>query len=50
MIWLDPTPDLTSVDSTQANCVDAEHQATDLAVGCVWPFPSLRLLPLGFQG
>src|SRR5215213_62252 len=31
--WLDSTPDLSSVNSTQAYCVDVEHQPTDLAVG-----------------
>jgi hypothetical protein len=31
--WLDSTPDLSSVNSTQAYCVDIEHQPTDLAVG-----------------
>ena len=50
MIWLDPTPDLASIDSTQANCVDAEHQAMDLAVGCVSPFSSLRLLSTRLPG
>jgi hypothetical protein len=32
-IWLDSTPDLSCTDSTQADWVDVEHQATDLAVG-----------------
>jgi hypothetical protein len=32
-VWLDSTPDLSCADSTQANCVDVEHQPTDLAVG-----------------
>src|SRR5215216_5655025 len=31
--WLDSTPDLSSVNSTQAYCVDIESQPTDLAVG-----------------
>jgi hypothetical protein len=31
--WLDFAPDLSCDDSTQDHCVDAEHQATDLAVG-----------------
>jgi hypothetical protein len=31
--WLDSTPDLSSVNSTQAHRVDVEHQPTDLAVG-----------------
>jgi hypothetical protein len=30
--WLDSTSDLSSADSTQAYCVDVEHQPTDLAV------------------
>jgi hypothetical protein len=49
-ISLDSAPNLSCTNSTQAHCVDAEHQPTDLAVGCVSPFPSLRLLPLGSQG
>jgi hypothetical protein len=32
-VWLDSTPDLSSTNSTQAYCVDVEHQPTDLAVG-----------------
>jgi hypothetical protein len=32
-VWLDLAPDLSSADSTQAYCVDVEHQPTDLAVG-----------------
>src|SRR5687767_11405427 len=32
-VWLDSTPDLSSANSTQAYCVDGEHQPTDLAVG-----------------
>src|SRR5213083_2664160 len=32
-VSLDSTPDLSSTNSPQAHCVDAEHQATDLAVG-----------------
>src|SRR5215213_11557802 len=31
--WLDSTPDLSSVNSTQDHGVDVEHQPTDLAVG-----------------
>src|SRR4029453_13520096 len=31
-IWLDWASDLSSTNSTQAHCVDAEHQPTDLAV------------------
>ena len=31
--WLDSTPDLSCINSTQAYCVDGEHQPTDLAVG-----------------
>ena len=31
--WLDLTPDLSSANSTQPHCLDAEHQPTDLAVG-----------------
>jgi hypothetical protein len=30
--WLDSTPDLSCANSTQAHCVDVEHQPTDLAV------------------
>src|SRR5215218_5039504 len=30
---VDSTPDLSSTDSTGGRAVDAEHQATDLAVG-----------------
>ena len=41
-VWLDPTPDLTSLDSTQANCVDAEHQPTDLAGGVRIPRGAYR--------
>ena len=33
--WLDSTPDLGSVNSTQAHWVDVEHQPTDLAVRVV---------------
>src|SRR5215213_1963265 len=32
--WLDSTPDLSSVNSTQDHGVDVEHQPTDLVVGC----------------
>jgi hypothetical protein len=32
-VWLDSTPDLSCTDSTQAYCVDGEHQPTDLVVG-----------------
>ena len=35
--WPDSTPDLSGANSTQAPCVDAEHQATDLAVGVPIP-------------
>jgi hypothetical protein len=31
--WLDSAPHLSCADSTQAYCVDVEHQPTDLAVG-----------------
>ena len=31
-VWLDSAPDLSCNDSTQGNCVDAEHQATDLVL------------------
>jgi hypothetical protein len=31
-VWLDSTPDLSCTNSTQAHCVDGEHQPTDLAV------------------
>src|SRR4029453_578905 len=31
--WLDSPPDLSSTNSTQAHCMDGEHQPTDLAVG-----------------
>src|SRR5215207_1201020 len=31
--WLDSAPDLSCTNSTQAYCVDVEHQPTDLAVG-----------------
>src|SRR4029453_15713627 len=30
--WLDLAPDLSCTNSTQAHCVDVEHQPTDLAV------------------
>jgi hypothetical protein len=30
--WLDSTPDLSSTNSTQAHCVDVDHQPTDLAL------------------
>jgi hypothetical protein len=30
---LDLTPDLSSANSTQPHCLDAEHQPTDLAIG-----------------
>jgi hypothetical protein len=36
--WLDSTPDLSSVNSTQAYCVDVEHQPTDLAVASSNPY------------
>src|SRR5215203_5136816 len=29
-VWLDSAPDLSCTDSTQAYCVDVEHQPTDL--------------------
>jgi len=32
-VWLDSAPDLSSTNSTQADCVDAEHQPTELVVG-----------------
>jgi hypothetical protein len=32
-VWLDWAPDLSSTDSTQAHCVDGDHQPTDLVVG-----------------
>jgi hypothetical protein len=32
-VWLDSSPDLTSINSTQAHWVDGEHWPTDLAVG-----------------
>src|SRR5215218_699393 len=31
-VWLDSASDLSCTDSTQAHCVDVEHQPTDLAV------------------
>jgi hypothetical protein len=31
-VWLDLAPDLSSINSTQAYCVDVDHQATDLVV------------------
>jgi hypothetical protein len=31
-VWLDLAPDLSSTNSTQAYCVDVEHQPTDLAL------------------
>ena len=34
-VWLDSAPNLSSTNSTQAHCVDAEHQPTDLAVEVV---------------
>jgi|GEM_PF-4708575 len=46
-VWMDSAPDLTCIDSTQAHCVDAEHQPTDLAVG--GSNPSRRARPQGQQ-
>jgi len=51
--WLDSTPDLSSVNSTQADWVDVEHQPTDLAVGGSNPsrravFPQVRALSRSF--
>ena len=45
-IWLDSAPDLSSADSTQAHCMDAEHQPTDLAVGGSNPSRRARTRPV----
>jgi hypothetical protein len=42
---VDSTPDLSSTDSTGGRAVDAEHQATDLAVG----FESLAASIIAFR-
>jgi hypothetical protein len=44
-VQLDSTPDLTSVNSTQADCVDGEHQPTELAL-C---FMEFRELAAGYR-
>jgi hypothetical protein len=37
-VWIDDAPDVSSPDPSGANQADAEHQATDLAVGeTTWP-------------
>src|SRR4030095_9995191 len=50
-VWLDSTPDLSCTNSTQANCVDVEHQPTDLAVGGSNPSRrAIRFPPVSWRG
>src|SRR5829696_10152393 len=42
-VWLDSTPDLSSTNSTQADCMDGEHQPTDLVVGVRIPRGARKL-------
>jgi hypothetical protein len=47
-VSLDSAPDLSCTNSTQAHCVDVEHQPTDLAVG--FPFSAQACAQLGGDG
>jgi len=49
--WLDSAPDLSSADSTQAHCLDGDHQPTDLAVGGSNPSRrAIRVPPVSWRG
>ena len=50
-VWTDEAPNLSSPDRSGADQIDAEHQATDLAVGGSNPSRrAIRVPPVSWRG